>query len=625
MNYGRLFVFNGGNNPEAILTASRSMVVLLGVALGAVLFLWSRRLHGADAGLLSLAFYCLSPLIIANSAVATTDIAATLLFTLSILALWRLLHWPGPLSIGLAGLAVGALAATKISGLMIAPIALALLVIRMVARRPMTIELPWLPTATARPPSWLILLGNLVATAGVAWAVVWMVYGFRYSAAPNVDWGRYPAVPGAILPQLTAFSRQWHILPESYLFDVNEFSTLGGARRAFLLGQYSIHGWWYFFPVLWLAKNPLPFLLGLGLATMAAWKLRRKPAAEGGVDWYGMAPLLTLGAIYGVSAVTSNLNIGVRHLLPLYPTLLIFAGLATRLPWSRPLLRQRVLWLLAFWSGGEALAVYPHYLAYFNEVAGGSANGYKIAVDSSYEWGEELPAVQQWMALHEPTPGTKPSVYFSYFGCADLSHYGINDKNTVLLPQFFEARPFQLYDLGPGTYLISATMLKVVYDGSSPIWGPWSAEYEKSYQELRAEMGQLAAANNTGPATLEEFKKAEGQAVWPRQLAKWKAAQQAAGSNSPPPIPTRDDYVQLGLKSLVLKLRVFDYLRFSRLCSHLRQRAPDGRIAYGIMVYTLDEAELNAALQGPSPETAGSPPPGEADPLGRDPISSMLM
>src|SRR5439155_13724202 len=129
------------------------------------------------------------------------------------------------------------------------------------------------------------------------------------------------------------------------------------------------------------------------------------------------APLLVLLGVYWAAALVSHLNIGHRHLLPIYPPLFILAGGA--LP------RLRVP--LAALAVAEGLLAWPHYLAYFNPIAGGARNGYRHLVDSSLDWGQDLPGLQR----HHPA-------YLAYFGTGSPRYYGIV---ASLLPSFIGVPP----------------------------------------------------------------------------------------------------------------------------------------------------------------------------------------
>lgn len=539
INYGRLFYFDSRNDTEKIVFWSRAMITILAVALGAVLFLWARRLWGDLAGLVTLVFYCLNPQTIALGSFATTDIASTLFFTLAIAAVWRLLHRVSLLNIVLTGLAAGVLGATKISSLIIIPVTGLLLIVRVYDGRALEYKLPGLAPVTGPHGRWArfrMLLLALACAVAVAYVTLWAFYGFRYTAISQEsleeNWRANAMVQAHLAPALIKFSRAHHLLPEAYLFDLHQFTTTGSIRRAFLMGEYSVDGWWYFFPMAWLFKTPLPFMFALGVGVVLLWRARREQAAA----LWSLAPLLGFSLVYGMSAVAGNLNIGARHLLPIYPVLFLLAGFATRLrlgPMWRP------VWIagVCLWSAAEAATVHPHYLAYFNELAGGSVHGHRILVDSSYEWGEGLPEVKRWLAAREAraTEG-KPNlpVYMSYFGVADLPHYGIHpiwgagDKgNVVMLPSFYDQRPVRPYDLGAGTYIISATMLKSVY--GAKVFGPWRPSCEDRFQALAPEMVRLRLLlTTTDQATRNELLEKDG-----RNFVKQTALQKLADADNP--------------------------------------------------------------------------------------------
>lgn len=585
VNFGALFVYEYGNDTEAMMRSSRAMITLLGVALGLSLFLWSRRLHGSAAGLVTLTFFCFSPLVISNSAVDTADIAAALFLMLSVAALWRLLHRVTVGTTLAAALAVAALVNTKISCVLLVPITAVLLAVRIASnqdcprwvvriffgpvialiaklagKRDLTIQPLWKRREEERPVKWTLLIGALTAVMLFAYLAIWAVYKFRYpmlETAMTDSWFTSPLAPPGFANSMITFCRAHQLLPEAYLYDLHLLAFNGNVRRSYLLGEYSIYGWWYFFPVVGFVKTPLPFLAALVLAATAVWQVWRR-RLRGVVDFYNLTPLFLFGAIYTFFAMAGKLNIGVRHLLPLYMVLFVLAGLAVKVVLPGRRVGAVLVSTLLAWSAAEAAWVHPHYFAYFNELAGGSAKGHEIVVDSSYDWGEDLPAVRDWLAARAGGPNGKLPVYISYFGCADLLHYKIN---AVQLPSFYDFRPLQPYPLGPGTYIISATMLHSLY---TTAMGPWRTSYEQAYQDLTKDMGRLeeALANQTVPVLLAR----EGEQNWGK------------------------------------KLRLYDDLRFARLCAHLRQRKPDARITYGMLAYDVSLAELQQALSGPPGE-----------------------
>lgn len=549
---GRVFLADERHDGVELLRRSRIAALVLGLVLGAVLFVWNHRLFGEGPALLTLSLFSANPVLVSNSALATTDVAVTLAFVVATWTTWRLLHRITAVTLLAAGAAVGALLATKLSGLLIVPIIGALLVARIAVERPFFL-----------PRLWLRLIGALLAAGVVAWAAIWLVYGLRFSAgAPMADqvWSE-TAVPGSALSDAADWLRAHRLMPEAWLVDLRVFATTGAQRRSFLLGEHAVDGWWYFFPVVWFFKTPLAVHVALVLgvtAAVLAWKTNRPRALA---TLYAATPLLALGIIYGVSTMGGRLNIGIRHWLPVFPLVLAVAGLAAKLPWPR--LRAGVLALVLAWSAIDAWHVWPHPLAFVNPLGGGVTHGYRTVVDSSFDWGADLNALERWLAARAARPGEKPPVYFSHFGNADLSRRKID---AVLLPQCFELRPPSAYGLGPGTYVLSATMLQNVY---GEVNGPWRPSLERNYVELTTQMQRLDQVR-ADRAALDRLVAQDGVEAWKQRIS------------------------------------LYDWLRFTRLCAWLRQREPSERITPGLLVFELSGDDLSAALTGPPEKLRGS-------------------
>jgi hypothetical protein len=308
-----------------------------------------------------------------------------------------------------------------------------------------------------------------------------------------------------------------------------------------------------FFPVLLAVKTPAATLLMAGAGVGAGLGRWREGAA--GRYLYRTAPLWVLIGVYGGFALLSNLNIGHRHLLPIYPVLFLLAGGVVI--WAR---RSRVVrmatLLLVLSLAAETLLIHPHYLAYFNVPAGGPRRGWRIAVDSSLDWGQDLPLVRRWLDDRQD-PGEAP-LYLSYFGTASPIHYGLEQARR--LPSYSPA-DFTATDprpLGGCVYAVSVTMLQQVYNLAA--LGRWNPEFERNYRRLR-ELARRYEATAGDPA---------GRAALTRE----------AGS------PQR----------LAQALQVFEALRFGRLCTYLRQREPDAELGHSIHIYLLDDEQVREAL-----------------------------
>jgi hypothetical protein len=189
--------------------------------------------------------------------------------------------------------------------------------------------------------------------------------------------------------------------------------------------------------VVFVVKTPTATLLGVLLALLAAW---RRPRIE----------LLSPVIIYFAASMASGLNIGLRHLLPIYPFLFLLVGVALT-AWTGKFGRILLLLIPAALMA-ESLAMYPHYLAFFNTVAGGPGAGPRYAVDSNIDWGQDVKKLKHWMDAR----GVR-QICLCYFGKALPEYYGVQNVEP---PQAYE--PNNWKDLDCFT-AVSVTPLVGVY------------------------------------------------------------------------------------------------------------------------------------------------------------------
>jgi hypothetical protein len=233
-----------------------------------------------------------------------------------------------------------------------------------------------------------------------------------------------------------------------YLRGLQECTRMiGGGKTSFLLGSYSDTGWWYYFPVAFVVKTPLPTLLLIGFAFFYSWRYR---------TWRRGLFLLIPVVIYFGCCLASPFNIGYRHLLPVLPLLFIFAGQVAGADW-----RPKQTWavgVVLVWLVVGSLAIFPHYLAYFNELVGGPSRGYKVLADSNLDWGQDLIGLREYM-----TRENIASVKLSYAGTADPHAYGITYEPLPGYPYPELPRdsvPEMLVNLDGGVYAISVSNLQ---------------------------------------------------------------------------------------------------------------------------------------------------------------------
>jgi 4-amino-4-deoxy-L-arabinose transferase-like glycosyltransferase len=402
---------------ERIECLIRYPIMLLAMLLAALVCRWAHERYGNWGAVLAATAMTWDPLMIAHAQLDTTDLGMTLLAfgTFYLLDLFlKQRSWSVLMGIGLC---LGAVMGAKASGLMVLPLALAFL------------GWGWFHTANRRQQigPWLGYMSVVVMLAVV---VLWALYRF--------EWGPLPGT-GISVPFPS------HIQMLDIFFR-------GTARRAFLWGEIRTGGWWWYFPVAFAIKTPLPLIGAFIAATWLAFHSPRRWLLAETALWF--FPL-----VYLVTAIQGGVNIGYRHLLPIAP--FAYVHLARLGPWLAQgvslRLRQLKMTLaavLGLWYVVGTMHVYPFALAYFNELVGGPRQGYHYLVDSNVDWGQSYKALRQFM----DQTGIQ-EIWLSYFTWVDPAVYGVHYR--PLFPGWgTEPVMPQRYDPSPGFYAISATTLQ---------------------------------------------------------------------------------------------------------------------------------------------------------------------
>jgi 4-amino-4-deoxy-L-arabinose transferase-like glycosyltransferase len=480
------------NDADCIVRAARWMLVPFGAILALLVYCWSRELFGPAGALLSLALFAFEPSLAAHSAVVTTDVPIACCLFGSVYFFWRAsrrFSWPD--AIGFV-LFTAAAFLVKFTAVVLVPLLALLVLLR-------------------RNRLAFALLGAAAVTTYLA---IWAAYGFRYSAAKDpaaaaADEQRVaatrplPGLPdrvGGYFPleyslrryaadarffeenhrpptqeeAMTAFQyssirglgsvllkvSRMHLVPEAYLYGAAFARERSVFRSSYLRGRYSDTGFGSYFFWTFLLKTPLVTLI-LIAAAIALVLLTR---THRGATHFVWIPIL----IYLLVAVRANLNIGHRHLLPIYPFLFVLCGvLAVR--WLRFTPRVRIV-AAAVVLALLALTGFTHdRLSYMNQLAGGPDNGYRQLVDSNYDWGQDLVKLRRWLdenRIEEP-------INLCYFGTADPRYYGIRHRNLFLGYEYEPDNGFAARV--PGVLAISATN----YVGSA-----WDAQAREEWRRF---------------------------------------------------------------------------------------------------------------------------------------------
>jgi len=464
-----VFLWQLGNDAESIVFWARLPMMLLSALLGGLVFFWAKQLNGMLAGLLALLLYTFDPNILAHSSVVTTDLGATFFVFVSIYCLWRFCQRPSWSRLILTGVVFGLTQATKFSALFLAPIFILLLLIWVFGMpgSALLFTLPAQNRLSGRPrlQRMYLALGLCTVVFLVGFIVLWGVYGFE--ARPLLPHEEsHPFLDRFIPGDNRGIKRAVYGLAESVPLPAPAyFADLAWLQRytraghpSFLMGRHAVRGWWFYFPVAFAIKTPIPMLI---LLVAAAW-LSFRHRGELGEEYFLLVPMALLFA----ASMFSSIDIGYRNILPVLPLAFVYVSKVSSLSvggkvarcvtarWARP-----VLSLLCAWYVIATVALSPHYLAYFNEFVGGPENGYRYLVDSNLDWGQDLKNLKRCVDAR----GIQ-RVYLSYFGTADAAYYGID----------FLPMPDQppAPDAAPAYYAISATSLQNVYaqGGASTHW-----------------------------------------------------------------------------------------------------------------------------------------------------------
>ena len=424
---------------DRVVFAARVPVMLLSLLLGAVVFRWASDLAGPWAGLMALGLYTFDPNIVAHSSVAAIDLGAAALITFASYTFWRALRRPTRVNVALAGVALGLAQVTKISALLLLLVFVALACVRALVIKGSVQQ----PDSISRGPTLTRIGVLLVVMFVLAGLTVWAVYGFEVRTPP----GWSIPVPAAS-----------HLIPLERVR-----ADLSAGRTTFLMGEYSERGWWYYFLVAFVLKTPLPTLILMFVAIVIFARTKR-PA-----DWDTLS-LVAFPLLYFASALVQPFNIGYRHLLPILPFLFVFIGVqiagraSVTLSPSEPPVRRHLVSLfpcllvlaLFAWYAIGTVQLFPDYLAYFNELAGGPDGGYRYLVDSNLDWGQAWKELKAYMDAHGIA-----RIKLAQFSSNDPTTYGIDYEPIAPMAGALPVLPSR-FNPAPGVYVLSASSLQGV-------------------------------------------------------------------------------------------------------------------------------------------------------------------
>ena len=373
------------------LTLARAANLPFAVLLLLFVYQWSLRLYGQRAALTACLIVACCPSLIAHAGLATLDIGPTATTLMAAYFFWRWSHEPSWRYCLLSGGSLALAWTSKFSTIAFLPPIMVLYFVAVRWRR-------WRNAGLLRRENVLLGFQRAAAFTAVLVSLIWTVYLFDIGPV---------SLPDHLMPSKVEMDEAWSpphvglarlidskVLPARPfwlgLIELLRHNHLG--HPAYLLGEFSSHGWWYYFPVALAVKSTLPMLALFVIGVVIAFRKNVNGPVHPAI--FGIIPVIL---VLGVSMM-ANINIGVRHILPLYPFLAI-VGSAVFACEDRSGGRVRPALVLALvllvWHVGESIRAHPDYLPYFNQIARGREE--KFLIDSNLDWGQDMARLGRYM------------------------------------------------------------------------------------------------------------------------------------------------------------------------------------------------------------------------------------
>jgi hypothetical protein len=441
------FLNHNSTGADTILFRARSATMLLWLLFLIAIAWLVRRRFGAAAALLTVAFCAYDPNLVAHARYVTTDLPVTVFYFLAAFLWMEYLLTCRRLDLVLVSLAFALALATKFSALLLLPAMVVLYAMRRPAGKPG------------------IVARDAAVLAGITILVISLLYWPETIRAWSAGAPRLAAEVkrgNAVGEVLYRMGRWFHLPAHSFLVGLGKLAQHNqGGHDSYLLGMRSEKGWWYYFPVVFAVKSTVAalaatvLLLGAGLWSVRRWRgsvrhwhgsLRRWP----GIPFVWAALLIPPLVYFGIS-MSSAINIGMRHILPVYPFLYVAVAVLLSERMSKSWARY-AMFALAALQVAECAWIAPDYLAFFNALSGGPGNGPRYLVDSNIDWGQDVKKLKKWLGAH----GTD-TAWIWYFGNAQMDSYGIRAN---AFPDPLDQKGWDAID---GYAVSSVTVLKGVY------------------------------------------------------------------------------------------------------------------------------------------------------------------
>jgi len=450
--FAKELLYESELSADTILLLGRIPIMLLSVILGIFVFKWSRELFGIYGGLLALTLYCFSPTIIAHSRYVTTDIGMAAFYFITIYYFYKYLKERKKSQLLLSAMFCSFAVVSKFSALFLLPTLLLIFVLALIYQR--------CSNPFVKPIKTFFINAGVFLTIIICTTLI--VYGFEFKKPlDDLKVQNLYALQDKIISEDTIDTLRTE---EQKLISITDTATQSGkniqwfaqnvpvpaysyfkgvislllhnynGHTAYLMGNYTDYGWWYYFPIAFLVKTQTALfsLLLLLLLTQSIYITRKKyykplRSIFFRIPFHIYVIVITI-AVYAAFSLTGYLNIGVRHIIPLYPFIYVSLGsLAVSKFYSFKKSKAVIVGTLLLYYISSPFIIYPHFLAYFNDISGGPTNGPSYLVDSNIDWGQDVKKLQKYLRKNNIS-----YVCMSYFGQTKLEYYDIDFR---YLPQ----------------------------------------------------------------------------------------------------------------------------------------------------------------------------------------------
>ncbi|MFA7309087.1 MAG: glycosyltransferase family 39 protein [Patescibacteria group bacterium] len=438
---GWSFLYHQGNDPDVILFYARLPFLVISSLFVLLFFFITRYLVGVRAAVLGTVLLAFSPTLLGHNHFVTTDVGVAILTFLSLFSVCYSLEKKTRVSFAVSALITGLALSAKFSAFLILPViflAYTVFTVRDVVAQKEKVHI--------KKVLYVLLkrAGELIVFMALAYTVVWLVYVFAMYNMPadKIQELVTVAIPskGLLQELLLRFSSN-PVLKYFVQYVVGFIMVLhrvDGGNTTFLLGNVTNQSFKWYFPFAFIVKETVGFLVLFALTILVftrsvSWNklVSRFSSGRKAADWIiytikslDVSQLFTISSIvfvfiYLYFSITGNLNIGIRHLMPVLPFLYFITAkqisiwLGSRFSW-----RTIFVGLCIIGTVSSVIISAPYYLAYFNELSGGRNSGYKLLTDSNLDWGQDLVRLKKFM-----NDNNIPKIKLDYFGGGLPEHY----------------------------------------------------------------------------------------------------------------------------------------------------------------------------------------------------------